>query len=373
MASSADKRLLYVNSRMYAEGRSGIRYYIQSLYADLRAFPSVDEVVFLQTGPDPLLGRTRGVVQRGLVRAVLFDLLLVLRHTRREHGVKVVHGPANILPWVKPRGYGYVVTIHDLSFLVHKIDAPFFHAYYKRAVRRSLKVADRVIAVSENTRRDVMRFYGIPEEKIEVVYSGVNPNFVGQWKRERVIDGRYFLSVSTHPKRKNIPRVLEAMASNEELRELTYVLAGVIDAAQSHELRSIAERLGIADRLRLYGYATEEQLISLYQHAEFTIYPSLYEGFGFPVVEAMACACPVITSTTSSLPEVTPDATWLVDPLDVADISSAMSRLVALSAPERAALVERNAEFVTRFDWSGARRAVDAIVRDVAETLERST
>ena len=168
---------------------------------------------------------------------------------------------------------------------------------------------------------------------------------------ERLIENKYFFSVTTHPTRKNVLGALKAFAMFAGQSRLKYVIAGVIGEQQRQEFFASADQLGVRDKVALFGYADDDQLVNLYRNAEFLIYPSFYEGFGFPVVEAMACGCPVIASNTSSLPELMPDKEWLVDPHNPADMAGKMQRMQALSPDRRRELVETNQKHARSFTW----------------------
>ena len=135
---------------------------------------------------------------------------------------------------------------------------------------------------------------------------------------------------------------------------------------QRNELTRQVRELGLESQVKFFGYATEEQLYSLYAFAEFFIYPSFYEGFGIPVLEAMACHCPVITSNTSSLTELTPDPKWLVEPGSVTSIASKMRQLVRLPIHERKRLVDQNYHFAKQFTWERtAQRTRESFIQNL--------
>jgi glycosyltransferase involved in cell wall biosynthesis len=208
------------------------------------------------------------------------------------------------------------VTIHDLTWRVMPWQYGWKHRYYYAwQVPRSLRMADAIVADSHNTKKDIIHYYKVQPERIHVVHLAAADHFykAAEGSGDRLIAGRYFFSVTTHPSRKNILGAMEAFAKFAAGSDLSYVIAGLINEQHRRELLACAERLGIRQKTTLFGYADDQQLISLYRNAEFFIYPSFYEGFGLPVVEAMACGCPVIASNTSSLPEIMPDDQWLVD------------------------------------------------------------
>ena len=147
---------------------------------------------------------------------------------------------------------------------------------------------------------------------------------------------------------------LKAFALFARHSDVQYVVVGLMGEPQRQELLALAGELCIRDKVSLFGYADDSQLVSLYQNAEFTLYPSFYEGFGLPVVEAMACGCPVIAANTSSLPEIMPDGEWLVDPHDIADIAARMQRMLSLAPEARRLISEKNQRRAREFTWEKA-------------------
>jgi len=164
-----------------------------------------------------------------------------------------------------------------------------------------------------------------------------------------LIADKYFFSVTTHPTRKNIIGALKAFALFAGRCQLKYVIAGLMNEAQRQELFARADELGVRDKITLFGYAGDDQLINLYHSAEFFIYPSFYEGFGLPLVEAMACGCPVIASTPVRCPEIMPDNEWLVDPYNPADMADRMQRLLTLPPEKRREIVGKNQKTGAKF------------------------
>ncbi len=354
---------------MILEKGTGVPNYVAHLYRKCLELDPANQYVFFQ----PNRSRTLGVTQvartpRGLLGAAWFDCLRVQRLIRRAN-LDVFHGPSHFLPLRKFAGVKYVVTIHDLSFRVMPEQYDWKHRwYFGWQLARSLKAADAIAADSHNTKKDIIRFYGIPEERIHVVHLGAADHFfkAAEWTGERLIAGRYFFSVTTHPTRKNILGALEAFARFAAGSDLSYVIAGLMGERHRQELLACAERLGVRQKIMLFGYADDHQLINLYRNAEFLAYPSFYEGFGLPVVEAMACGCPVIVSNASSLPELMPDDEWLVDPRNPADMAGKMQRLLALTTAQRRELMEKNQKHARNFTW-------DKTAKKMIEIFEMAT
>jgi glycosyltransferase involved in cell wall biosynthesis len=284
-----------------------------------------------------------------------------------RHPPDVLYVPAHVLPWLHPDRC--VATIHDLGFLhypeAHKRLARW---YLDWSTRFNARTASRVIADSCATRDDLVSFYGIAADKITVAYpagsEGLAPvNDVALRARiqERYgIGPRYFLHVGTLQPRKNLSTLIMAFGSliRDTLipSDVQLVLAGKRGWLAGDILERASDP-SLAGRVILPGYVEREYLPTLLSGAIAYVLPSWYEGFGLPVLEAMACDAPIICSNVSSLPEVAGDAALLVDPVDVEAWTQAMSR-VYCDADLRAELVRRGRERWTHFSWDRCARIV---------------
>jgi glycosyltransferase involved in cell wall biosynthesis len=279
-----------------------------------------------------------------------------------SRSLDLIHGLAFAIPLAC--ACPAVVTVHDLSFL--RFPNAFRHfnrSYLSFITRISTRKAARVIAVSESTRQDVITFFGVPGERVAVVPNGVAEEFhpvdpaeVAGFRRSKRLPEHFILFLGTLEPRKNIVRLLEAYAL--WLHELpanaksTPLL--VIAGAKGWFYETIFARvndLGLADRIIFPGFVPAEELPWWYRAAELFVYPSLFEGFGLPVLEAMACGTPTITSKASSLPEVAGDAALLIDPEDTEGLAGALAHVLAepeVAAKMRAAGLRQAA----RFSWT---------------------
>ena len=347
-----------VNSRIYENKNTGVPYYIECLYNKLLEIDQANGYVFFQTQRNKTIDKTKTInLSKNYFSAFLFDNFLINILISKEK-IDIFHGPAHIIPFFKKKNVKYVLTIHDLSFLIfRKNESTLFNMYYKYALPRSLKNADVIIADSQNTKKDIKRFYHVADSKIKVIYLGVNDIYFSPKKTKRIIKDQYFFSLTTHPKRKNIYRVLEVFADNKNLSDYKYVIAGLIDDKQLLLLENKIKELKLDNRVIIFSYATEEQLKNLYQYAKFFIYPSLYEGFGLPVLEAMACKCSVISSNNSSLIEINPSKQWLVNPYSNQDISDKINKMLSLPEKEREKLLSNNYNCAKKFTWEKTARS----------------
>ena len=271
--------------------------------------------------------------------------------------------PAHTLPILFP-GKG-IVTVHDLGYKrFPAAHPPAQRAYLDATTRYSQWRASLVLADSRATAEDLSRFYGTARDKIRVVYPGIDaenlrarPDQIETARVKYSLPKRYFLSIGTLQPRKNIERLVQAFdlwRNQNDDEETALVLAGrkgwLFDPNWAQD----------APQVLLPGYIDEADKPGLLGGALALVFPSLYEGFGFPALEAMLCGSPVIASNTSSLPELVADAGLLVDPLDVSAIAAAMRRCSEDEAL-RQELIRRGRRQATRFTWAAAaERVLDA-------------
>lgn len=274
--------------------------------------------------------------------------------------------PAHVLPLAHPARS--VVTIHDMGYLYFPQSHTFrSRQYLDLSTRFSATQARRVIAISHATRNDLVRHYGLKPSKVEVIYHGYDKQRFFPVTGEAAIQaararynigpGRFLLYVGTLQPRKNLLRLLEAFASlagQPEFKDLQLVLAGKPGWLSQPILDGAAQlQEKFPGRLILPGYLAEEDLPLLLSAAGAFVFPSLYEGFGMPVLEALACGCPVVCSNSSSLPEVAGDAALYHHPLDGLSLENQLRRL--LTQPNlRQEMVQKGLERAASFSWEKA-------------------
>ncbi len=287
--------------------------------------------------------------------------------------VDVYHSPDFTLPPTSPRTRT-LLTVHDLSFVRDSGSAaPGLLTYLNDVVPRSVKRADHVLADSQATRADLIELYGTPADKISVLYCGVEETFApvtdpaalaAARARYRLGSAPFILAVSTLQPRKNYVRLLEAVAQMAD-RDVRLVLAGGKGWLYDSIFAAV-ERLGLQERVSFAGFVDDADLPALYSAARVLAYPSLYEGFGLPMLEAMACGTPVVASTASCLPEVAGDAALLVDPYDVAALAGALTRAHTDEAL-RADLIARGRRRAGQFRWDDAARQLVGLYRLIVD------
>ncbi len=283
--------------------------------------------------------------------------------------VALYHATDFVLPPTYP-GTRTVLTVHDLSFVrAPEAASPALKRYLDRVVPRSVRRADHVLADSQATKEDLIALYGVQPDKVTVLLSGVHPRFqpvrdpallASVRARYGIGDAPFVLSVGTVQPRKNYERLMQALAAlPTTLRDIHLVIAGGRGWLQG-PIHAAVDALGLQGRVHFIGFAEDADLPALYSAARCFAFPSLYEGFGLPVLEAMACATPVVTSNVSSLVEVAGDAALLVDPLSVPQISAALARLLTDDAL-RLELVERGLRQAALFTWGKAAAQLHAL------------
>ncbi|MGE3270865.1 MAG: glycosyltransferase family 4 protein [Chloroflexota bacterium] len=293
--------------------------------------------------------------------------------------VDLFHSPDFVLPPV--RAARSILTVHDLAFLLYPecADASL-RAYLERTVPRSVQRADYVVADSENTRNDVVCLLGVPPERVTVVPGGVDPSFkpvtdparLAQFRQSIGLDETtpYILFVGVIEPRKNLVGLIEAFNVLKGRRPLPHKLVVVGRRGWlSESTMERAERSPYSSDIIFPGFIPDEELATLYSAAETFAFPSHYEGFGLPVLEAMACGVPVVASRASSLPEVVGDAGMQVDPDDTERLASALE-LLALNPEMRSDFSARGLERAATFSWDAAAQVMLDVYRRVGADLK---
>ncbi|MBV7332574.1 glycosyltransferase family 4 protein [Chloroflexi bacterium TSY] len=281
----------------------------------------------------------------------------------RQLEVELIHGLVNVLPLASH--IPSVVTVHDLSFLwMPQVLPPLKRAYLTHFCRASIHKAHRVIAVSQQTAQDIVYAFGTPSNKISVVYNGVDERFqpvehqtIEHFRQQKQLPDHYLLYVGTLEPRKNLTTLIQAFAQWRKLanpadRGVKLILAGAKGWYYDQIFSQVAE-LELQDAILFPGYVSSADLPNWYCGAEAFIYPSRLEGFGLPVLEAMACGTPVICSQIPSLCEVVGDAA-LTFPVDTTDSVSQLSSLLSLIVGQptlRKTMKERGLTRARHFSW----------------------
>ncbi len=316
--------------RLYApdQGRDHLRQQIKQQENVRFCYPAPSHLPFSKA-----LWRSKGIVS---------DL--------KRDGIQLFHGLSGELPiGIHQSGVKSVVTIHDLIFLRHP---EFYHwidtKIYAWKFRKTIQEADHIIAISACTKRDIMEYGGVDESKISLIYQSCAPKFncapslrqaQGPWS------GRYILSVGSIEKRKNILLAVKALPYLPE--ELKLVIVGK-HTPYTDEVKAYAEKAGLSHRIKIMHGVSDEELPRLYAEAEAFVYPSRYEGFGIPIIEAISCGLPVVACKGSCLEEAGGPDSLYVDPDDAEAMANAI-RQVLRGAEGREKRIENSQQYIKRF------------------------
>ena len=355
----------------------GIGTYIRNLLRQL-ARQDHDTEYVLFCGPDDCgtldsLGENFRTVAETAGKYSFAEQLKIPLAIRRE-GVTLFHAPHYVLPpLVRCKS---VVTIHDCIHLMFPQYLPnrLSLAYARTSIALAARRATRVLTVSESSKRDILRFVDVPPDNIDVIYNSYDDRFGVEPKEEDVVrvreryqlDEQFVLYAGNVKPHKNLERLIEAfdLVRRRGLDQLKLVLIGD-DISRYTSLRRAVHRHQLHKYVRFLGYLPEETLAVMYRLAGVFVFPSLYEGFGLPPLEAMASGTPVVTSNVSSLPEVAGDAAVLVDPYDSMAIADGIYRVLT-DEGLRTDLRRRGLVRAHQFSWESSVRRVREIYGQVA-------
>jgi glycosyltransferase involved in cell wall biosynthesis len=362
--------------------RAGLGRYAQELTSALLAADEENQYVAFYHRPgdaqaDPPLDRIPHLVSNLDTKPWRLSALLAhffhVPQDRMFPDTDLFHATDHLLPRLSR--VKTVFTLHDLIFRLYpETHKPLNRWFLTLMIPRFLQAADAVIAVSRHTAKDAMRFYGLDEKKIHVIYEGTNPLFrpaakeaVARVRQTHNLPDRFILSLGTIEPRKNLTALLEAYRVLHGARsEVGLVFAGKkgwLYEGFFHKLRA----LGLEDEVIFTGFVPEADLPALYSAAELFVFPSLYEGFGLPVLEAMACGTAVVASNASSVPEVSGDAALLVDPTSVVDLTRAIETVLENSVL-REELKRKGPKQASKFSWDKAAQQTLEVYRSVLVT-----
>lgn len=349
---------------------TGTRVYARQLQAALTALGSLE--LFVPSGPT-IRDRVNGTGDLFSGARNLWWLQVGLPRQLSRSRADVVHSLAFLGPLVAP--CPMVVTVADTSYLEFPSDFDYKWKLYSRFIGPTVRRAAMVITVSEYSKSQILKAYGMSGERVRVIYHGVAPEFHSDYDPRVVADARgryqlgdsYVLFVGALEPRKNVVALVEMLSqlkARAEYRDLQLVLAGPGGSGAS-AIRSAVVRAHLEPAVRELGYVPSQDLPLLYAGARVFVFPSLLEGFGLPLLEAMACGTPVVAANTSSIPEVTGDAAALVPVGNATALCEAVAHV--LGEPDYAAdLRRRGLARVRQFSWVHAARETAAVYQEAS-------
>lgn len=312
----------------------------------------------------------------------LWEQILLPRRAKQDN-LDVLHCTANTAPVVSLSPMRTVITIHDVMYMLPASELALSSSPYQRLGRqyrrwivpRAARNASLIISDSQYSCDDIRTRLHIPADKIRVVYGSQSPafyfksdrHFVEGVKKRYGIKGPLILAIGAIDPRKNTVRVVEAFANHlKSGNDSSHLVIVGMTPHKSPELVKLINDLSLDQNVTLAGFVPEDSLVSLYNAASVFLYPSLYEGFGLPVLEAMACGVPVITASATSIPEIAGGAAKLVDPTDVTAIAQALTDTI-IDENLRAELVEKGLRRSKEFSWI---RAADETVKAYIQAVQ---
>ena len=347
-----------IDARPLTYQMTGIGTYLKQLLDEMQKIDRVNRYYLISNGPisfnlkNPNWFKVEGKIKKKMLSTLWMQCKAPLLASKLK--LDLFWGPRHHLPLLLPKKIKKMLTIHDVVHLLYPKTMPLSHLIVERLLmRRSILKADCIIAVSSSTESNIKDAYGIGSYKIRTIYSGTpvlakDTSILA--KKYKPLPPKYFLFVGSLEPRKNFERVFNAFELLQpESHEVHLVIVGgkgwknrkFLQRIKTHPLKSL---------IHLTGYINSAYLSKIYSQALCLLFPSLYEGFGFPILEAMACGTPVITSNISSMPEVAGNAAVLVDPYDVGAIAKAMHNVLT-NKDLKESLVKKGLERVKQFSW----------------------
>jgi glycosyltransferase involved in cell wall biosynthesis len=340
----------------------GVGTYVRNLLRHLSRLDKTTEYVVLcrqqDAGITAELGENFRAVTEPSATYSVREQLSVPLDLRRER-VDLFHAPHYVLPPLTP--CKSVVTIHDCIHLRFPQYLPnrVAHAYARMSLWLATHRSRRVLTVSEASKRDILRYFSVPPSKIDVIHNAIDERFgeipdadeIVRVRERYQLDGRFVLYAGNIKPHKNLERLIEAFHTLRKgpFEDVKLLIIGD-EISKYATLRRAVHKYKLHKHVRFFGFVPDKTLAILYRLAGVFVFPSLYEGFGLPPLEAMASGTPVITSNVSSLPEVVGEAALLIDPYDIDAIADAMRRVLS-DQSLYADLRQRGLERVRHFSW----------------------
>lgn len=358
---------ILINGLLLKNKHSGVQYSIENLIAALQQLDLKEhdiEILISENYEGPLLDNSNvklKKIQHNLnnrFSRIYYEHVVIPTYLKEE-GFDLYHSPGYILPYFSK--FKSIVTVHDLIALdFPKLCQNETAAYFKLTLPQSIRKADHIITVSQKVKDDVLNhFPDISEEKIRVIYPGLKANFnsVLDLKiRENIkslynLPEQFFLFVGNLEPKKNLTFIIQAYTKIKNMRLCDHKLVIVGQLGWKYDsILSEIKQSRFKQDIILLGYIDEQYLPALYAMADLFLFPSLYEGFGIPALEAMACGCPVIISNRGALPEVTGGAAYQIDPYDIDSLISAI--LLLLNDRElRENMIQEGILWSKNFTW----------------------
>jgi glycosyltransferase involved in cell wall biosynthesis len=358
-------RKIYINGRFLTQKITGVQRYAYEISKKIIEYRN--DIVFITPASssfNPVYTTSKWNIEKaGRYNGHLWEQVELPRFLKKKHNPLLINFCSTA-----PLFYSnQIVTIHDLAFRHGKWHSSAFRAFYNFLLPKLSKKANHIVTVSEFSKRDITSSYNINSNKITVIYGAVfeQENFreaASDEFKKTVLSQKYILSVGSIDPRKNIKRTIEAYLSLENTKDTQLFLIGSFNRSfrADGSLNKLIEQN--KDKVKLLGYRSDGELEFLYKNAAFFIYPSLFEGFGLPPLEAMSNGCPVLVSNITSLPEICGNAAVYCDPYDAEDIKNKMNYLLSLNDNENNSMKIRSFQQASMFSYTKSAEKLSEII-----------
>ena len=352
--------MVYINARFLTQPITGVQRYSIEISKQLKTLLPNCRFVAPHNIIHSELARELQVEVVGTRTGHLWEQLDLPRFLKKQ-GTPLLVNLANTAPLFYNNKF---VTLHDVAFVRYPESfSRAFRLAYQMMTPRTLRSALQIITVSEFSKSEICSLYNIPEDKVTVIYNAVSDVFTRgvQDPQATAPKAPYIMAVSSINKQKNFQGFIEAFS---ELKQTSHQLYIVGSLNKNFSNPGLLEKITADPRIKLLGRVSDPELAELYRHATAFVYPSFYEGFGIPPLEAQACGCPVIVSNVASLPEVCADSALYCSPFAVADIAAQINTLI--DKPQLAApLIEKGYHNISRFSWASSAAKLSHLIQEL--------
>ncbi len=371
-----EKLKIAIDARPAADAKAGISRFVLELIKAMRKIDSENTYIYYTDKKIALLNSLNSrKAWASTENHIIGDIWEQIKLPIDLYGEKVdiYHGTTGRLPRLRMRTK-YVVTIHDLNPLkFSNSNTHTYNCYMSILLKQSVNVADKVIAISNTTKNDIMELLHIPEEKIKVIYQGVDKywkpvNSVSQLaiRKKYNISTPYILAVGNLEPKKNFPRLFSAFSIIKDNKKIKEQL--VVVGPEGWSTKSISDSARkLSPDIIFTGYISDYELQILYSGAELFVFPSLYEGFGLPLLEAMACEVPVIASNSLAIPEIAGDAALFFDPTNIEEIAETIEKVIS-NEELRKELIQKGINRVKQFSWEKTAKETLNLYKEICES-----
>lgn len=360
--------------------RTGIDNYLYNIIEEMIAIGKAENIslIHYKKSDDDIYSKVNDIIVPTLPSKfnVPIGMAKIIKNAEIDVFHLPSHWPTQISPFFLNSDVKTVLTIHDIIPILFQKNLPPIYKLWSPTLKLIKNKVDYVITDSENTKYDCMKYLKIPEEKIKVIYLAADKNYrvlgnkmgiQNDLKYKYNIDSPFILYVGNVESRKNVPLLIKSFYKLKK-KGITHKL--ILIGASQFGFKKIVElvnELNLVNEVIFPGYVSNEDLVKFYNIADLFVYPSLYEGFGLPPLEAMACGCPVITSNSSSLPEVIGDAGLMIDPYNSNDLVDKMYQILT-NKSLRTELCNKSLKRAKMFSWEKTARETWKVYEEVLET-----